>query len=64
MENDGTVPADGQSHTLRLDDTDARLLWFDDSLADPDCTVTDTATGEALRLRDPFGGSSRPSCSR
>ncbi len=52
---DATVPADGQPHPVRVDDTGRQLVWVRDGALPPPCTVEDSVTGQPLTLDPPTG---------
>jgi hypothetical protein len=61
LETDATVQADGQPHRVSVGTAGDRMLWFDESTAQPhECRVIDTASGEELPL-EPVTGDYRRS---
>jgi hypothetical protein len=48
---DATVAADGQAHEVTVDTDGQRMLWRDDDVFDPACTIVDLGTGEQVELR-------------
>ncbi|GAA4690494.1 hypothetical protein [Nocardioides conyzicola] len=48
---DATVPADGRTHTVTVGTDGDRVLWRDTAVADPECAVVDTTTGDQVDLR-------------
>lgn len=48
---DATVEADGQPHHVTVATDGDRMLWRDDDVFDPDCTIVDLATGDEVDLR-------------
>ncbi|WP_248582354.1 hypothetical protein [Nocardioides sp. InS609-2] len=53
FQTDATVPADGQPHPVRVDDTGRQLVWVRDGRTPPMCTVEDSVTGRLLTLDPP-----------
>ncbi len=51
FQTDATVPADGQAHVITIDTDGQRVLWRDDDVFDPDCTILDIDAGEQVELR-------------
>jgi len=51
FETDATVRADGQTHSVTVATDGDRMLWRDDDVFDPDCSIVDARTGEEIDLR-------------
>jgi hypothetical protein len=60
LRTDASVPLDGQQHSVVLDGTGDRYLWFPDGVApDAGCLVMDAASRQPIPLRRPFGTTTR-----
>jgi hypothetical protein len=51
FQTDATVAADGQAHEVTVDTDGQRMLWRDDDVFDPGCSIVDLGTGEQVELR-------------
>jgi hypothetical protein len=51
FETDATVRADGQAHSITVDTDGDRMLWRDDDVFDPNCSIVDVRTGDQIDLR-------------
>jgi hypothetical protein len=51
FETDATVAADGRSHVVTVGTDGQRMLWRDDDVFDPRCTILDIETGTEVELR-------------
>lgn len=52
---DASLRADGDAHEVTVETDGDRMLWADTEDDDPQCTVTDTASGEEIPLSSPDG---------
>jgi hypothetical protein len=51
FQTDATVVADGQPHEVTVGTDGQRMLWRDDDVFDPGCSIVDLGTGDAVELR-------------
>ena len=51
LRTDATVPTDGRTHWVSVDDDGTRMLWRDEDVFDPGCRIVDAADGEQIDLR-------------
>jgi len=51
FQTDATVPTDGRSHVVTVDTDGQRMLWRDDDVFDPGCTILDLDGGKQVELR-------------
>lgn len=55
LDTDATISADGETHRIRIEGDEERMLWLEDGFGQ-DCQIVDRATGETIPL-DPVTGS-------
>jgi hypothetical protein len=51
FQTDATVAADGQPHEVTVETDGQRMLWRDDDVFDPGCSIVDLGSGEQVELR-------------
>lgn len=51
FQTDATVAADGQPHEVAVETDGQRMLWRDDDVFDPGCSIVDLGSGEQVELR-------------
>jgi hypothetical protein len=55
LSTDSSVPVDGAPHPVAVEHDDDLMLWADETVVTPTCTVVDVATGTTLPQRRPTG---------